>query len=112
MYTESRISKELQKMQIIRANNLHVEKENWEESLCRQQEEGGDKKIVNVGDHVECPECRRIGRVVWVSKDGKTEGIQCSAKHHQADRPDSKYGTLDRPQSKNIRNMVFITEIK
>jgi hypothetical protein len=53
-----------------------------------------------------------MGRVVWVSKDGKTAGIQCSANHRQASRPASKFGTVARPQSKNIKNMVFITEIK
>jgi hypothetical protein len=53
-----------------------------------------------------------MGRVVWVSKDGETAGIQCPASHHQASRPASKLGTAARPRSKNIRNMVFITEIK
>ncbi len=99
-------------MQIIRANHLYVKKENWKENLCRQQEEGGNKNIVNVGDHAECPECKRIGRVVWVSKDGKTAGIQCSASHRQTSRPASRFGTLNRPQSKTSKNMVFIMENK
>jgi hypothetical protein len=99
-------------MQIIRANHLHVEKESWKEILCRQQKEGGNKNIINVGDHADCPECHRIGRVVWVSKDGKTEGIQCPASHRLTNRPNSRFGAVARPRSKTSRNMVFITEIK
>jgi len=53
-----------------------------------------------------------MGRVVWISKDGVAAGIQCSANHRQTSRPASKFGTVARPRSKNIRNMVFITEIK
>ena len=112
MYVESGFGEELQKMQIIRANHLHVEKEIWKENLRRQQEEGGGKNIISVGDHAKCPECHRIGRVVWVSEDGKTEGIQCPASHRLTNRPSSRFGTFARPQSKNSRNMVFITEIK
>lgn len=74
--------------------------------------EGGNKNIIKVGDHVKCPECNRMGRVVWVSKDGDTAGIQCPANHRQTSRPASKFGTVARPRSKNSRNMVFITEVK
>jgi hypothetical protein len=90
---------------------LHVEKENWEKDFRWQQEEGGDK-ITNVGDQAECPECNRTGRVVWVSKDGKTAGIQCPASHRMTNRPISKFGTFQRPQSKASRNMVFMIEIR
>ena len=68
--------------------------------------------MVNVGDHAKCPKCNRIGRVVWVSKDGASAGIQCPAIHHLKSRPASRFGTVARPRSKNIRNMVFITENK
>jgi hypothetical protein len=68
--------------------------------------------MIKVGDLAKCPECNRMGRVVWVSKDGATAGIQCPANHCQTSRPASKFGTVARPRSKNIRNMVFITEIK
>jgi len=53
-----------------------------------------------------------MGHIVWISKDGKTAGIQCPASHRQASRPASKLGALKRPQSKTSKNMVFITEIK
>jgi ribosomal protein S17 len=112
VYAESRFSEKLQKMQIVCANHLHVEKEIPEEILRRYQKEGGNKNIVNVGDHVECPECRRMSHVVWVSKDGKTAGIQCPASHRLTSRPASRLGTVERPQSKTCKNMVFITESK
>ena len=69
-------------------------------------------KIVNVGDYAKCPECNRVGRVVWISKDGKTAGIKCPAVHRQTSRPDSRLGSLKRNPSKASRNMVFITKIK
>jgi len=53
-----------------------------------------------------------MGRVVWVSQDGKTAGIQCSASHRQMSRSSSKLGSTARPQSKTDRNMVFLLEIK
>ncbi len=112
VYVTSRTGKKLPKMQIIRANHLHAKKENWKEILCKQQEEGGNKNIVAVGDHTKCPQCTRIGRVVWVSQDGKTAGIQCSAAHHQLNRPNSRIGSNVRPPSKPSRHMVFLMEIK
>jgi len=99
-------------MQIICANHLYVQKESWKEALRRQQEEGGNKSIVHLGDHVVCPECSRMGHVVWVSRDGKAAGIQCPASHRLTNRPDSRLGAAERPQSKNSKNMVFITENK
>ena len=98
-------------MQIIRANHLHVKKEKWKETLRRQQEEGGNKKIVIIGDHAKCPQCDRMGHVVWVSQDGKTAGIKCSATHSQMNRPNSRLGSNDRPQSKSSKNMVFLMDI-
>jgi len=53
-----------------------------------------------------------MGRIVWVSQDGKTAGIQCSASHRQMSRPGSKLGSNARPQSKADKNMVFLMEIK
>ena len=52
-----------------------------------------------------------MSRVVWVSKDGKTAGVQCSAAHSQMSRPTSKLGSKSRPQSKSGRNMVFLISI-
>jgi ribosomal protein L44E len=68
--------------------------------------------MVNIGDHIKCPECSRMARVVWVSKDGKTAGIQCPATHRQLSRPNSKLGSTARPRSKTDRNMVFLMEVK
>ena len=99
-------------MQIIRANHVHSKKESWKEILRRQQEEGGNKEIINVGDRTKCPQCDKIGRVVWISQDGKTAGIQCAAIHRQMNRPESRFGSNARPQSKANKNMVFLVEIK
>jgi hypothetical protein len=68
--------------------------------------------MISVGDHAECPECHRMGHVVWVSEDGQTVGIQCPANHRLTSRPDSRFGTVNRPQSKTSRNMVFIMDIR
>jgi hypothetical protein len=91
---------------------LHAEKENGKENLHGQQKEGGNKNIVNIGDHMKCPQCTRIGRIVWISQDGKTAGIQCPASHHLTNRPVSKLGSTARPQSKTDKNMVFLMEIR
>ena len=107
MFVKSRSSKELQKMQIIRATHLYGKKEIGKENVRGQQEEGGNKEIINVGDRTKCPQCDKIGRVVWISQDGKTAGIQC-----QMNRPESRFGSNARPQSKANKNMVFLVEIK
>jgi DNA-directed RNA polymerase subunit RPC12/RpoP len=91
---------------------LHVEKESGKENLHGQQKEGGITNIVNIGDHNKCPECNRIGRIFWISQDGKTAGIQCPASHRLMSRPVSKFGSTARPPSKTDKNMVFLMEIK
>ncbi|MCW4008122.1 MAG: hypothetical protein NWF09_05485 [Candidatus Bathyarchaeota archaeon] len=67
---------------------------------------------MKIGDYVKCPQCARMGRIVWVSHDGKTVGIRCAASHHQMSRPISRLGSDARPQSKTGKNMVFIIEVK
>jgi hypothetical protein len=112
VHVEGRPSQKLQKMQVISANHLHPKKEIRKEDFCKQQEEGGDKNIIKVGDQTECPECKRSSRIVWVSKDGKTAGIRCPASHSLTNRPESRLGSVTRPQPKTSRNMVFITKIE
>jgi len=97
-------------MQVIRADNLHAEKEVWEKIVHRQQEEGGKQDIITVGDHEKCPRCDRIGRVVWISEDKKTAGIQCPAAHHQIIRPESRFGPRNIPQLKTSKNTVFLVD--
>jgi hypothetical protein len=53
-----------------------------------------------------------MGRIVWISQDGKTAGFQCPASHHLMNRPDSKFGSAARPKSKTDKNMVFLMETK
>jgi len=70
------------------------------------------RACIKIGDHAKCPQCGRIGRVVWISQDGKQAGIQCPASHSQMSRGDSKFGSTARPQTRRGKNMVFLVEIK
>ncbi len=99
-------------MQIICANQLHDEEEDRKENIRKQQEEGGKSEIANVGDRAKCPECSRMGHVVWLSKDGKAIGIQCQASHSVANHPQSKFGPMESKRPRTSRNVVFITDIK
>ncbi len=62
--------------------------------------------MVKIGDSVQCPQCKRMGRVVWISKNGTVIGVQCSASHCIENTPDS-HG-FSRPQSKSNKNSVFL----
>lgn len=64
--------------------------------------------MVIVGNHAQCPQCKRDGRVVWVSPNGDTIGIQCSASHILDGYPDS-YG-FKRSPSKANKNSVFLVK--
>ena len=68
--------------------------------------------MVKIGDHARCPQCNEVGRVVWVSQDGKRAGIQCPERHSQMSRGHSKFGSTARPQTKPEKNMVFLMEIE
>ena len=57
---------------------------------------------MNISDQIKCPKCSRIGRVVWISKDGKTAGIQCPATHSQMSRPTSKLGSKATSSVKSL----------
>ena len=59
---------------------------------------------------MKCPECGKVGRVVWVSQDGKGAAIRCPGNHHQLSRGPSQLGSALRPQNKPQRNIVFLTE--
>jgi hypothetical protein len=110
VFVKSGISQELPKMQIVRAHHLHAEKEVGQEGFHGQQEEGGKQEIISLGDHTKCPRCDRIGRVVWISEDKQTAGIQCPAAHHQIVRPQSRFGPSTIPQLKTSKNTVFLVE--
>jgi len=68
--------------------------------------------MLKIGDNVRCPQCYEIGRVVWVSQDGKRAGIRCPGRHSQMSRGLSKLGSAARPQTKREKNMVFLMEIE
>ena len=67
---------------------------------------------VAVGDPTECPECKTMARVVWVSQDKKTMGIQCHAKHKEADTLQSKFGPTKTHSTKTRRDVIFLTAIE
>ena len=62
--------------------------------------------MVCIGDYVQCPQCTRRGRIVWVSENRKVMGIQCSASHRLESYPNS-YG-FTRSPSKANKNSVFL----
>ena len=68
--------------------------------------------MVKIGDNVRWPQCNEIGRVVWVSQDGKRAGIRCPRHHSQMSRGYSKFGSTARPQTKTQKNMVFLMDIE
>ena len=72
----------------------------------------GNENITKIGDKIKCPKCRAMSRVVWISKDGKTAGVQCPAIHSQLSRPNSQIESKARPLSKAGKNMIFIIENK
>jgi len=65
--------------------------------------------IVKLGDQKSCPECKTLGRVVWISQDKKTMGVQCNKSHREASRPASRYGATIVLSTKTRKNIVFLT---
>ncbi len=66
--------------------------------------------VFNVGDHTKCPECAAMGRVVYVSQDKKTMGVQCPASH-RGSKSESKYGATAVTLTKTRKNVVFLTTV-
>ena len=67
--------------------------------------------MVNVGDHVNCPGCSTMGRVVWVSQDKKTMGVRCHNSHRQASSLFSKFGAHVVHSSNYKKDVVFLTDV-
>ncbi len=66
--------------------------------------------MVENGDLIKCPKCGNYGRVVWVSKDGRTAAVRCSSRHRFTLRRNISTPT----NSENIRfekNIVFLVNI-
>ncbi len=64
--------------------------------------------MLKIGDSAQCPECARMGHIVWISQNGMIIGIQCSASHRRDNGYDS-YG-FKRSSSKANRNSVFLVK--
>jgi hypothetical protein len=66
---------------------------------------------VSLGDQIKCPECRAMGRVVWLSENKKTMGVQCPASHRETIKPKSRYGATQVPSGKTRKNVVFLMPV-
>ncbi len=66
--------------------------------------------MVNIGDTMQCPQCSRMGRIVWVSQNGQSIGVQCASTHSLDNYPNS-YGFVRAP-SKAHKNSVFLVKTK
>jgi hypothetical protein len=86
-------------------NKTSAQKENGRESSCKTD------SAVSVGDPQQCPECKAIGRVVWISEDKKRMGVQCGASHRERIKPKSKYGATQVSSTKTKKNVVFLMAI-
>ena len=64
--------------------------------------------MVKIGDFVHCPECTRMGQIVWVSQNGQMVGIRCSGSHCMGGYYDS-YG-FKHSASKLNKNSVFLVK--
>jgi hypothetical protein len=51
-----------------------------------------------------------MGRVVWVSEDKKTMGVQ-GPSHRVASRPQSKFGATKVPSTETKKNVVILTPV-
>lgn len=75
--------------------------------MSRREEE---QRLISLGDHVRCPHCGTVSRVVWISQDGKGAGIRCPGRHSQLSRGPSQFGSAVRVQTKPQYNTVFLIE--
>ena len=99
-------------MLYIKSEELVQIEENKRERTRKEQ--AAKQKIqseVNVGDQMKCPECETMGRVVWLSQDKKTMGVQCPASHGELKKPKSQYGATQVLSTKTRKNVVFLTAV-
>lgn len=89
-----------------------AQQQNKPEPSIKEQVAKPVQIMTKVGDHIKCPECEATGRVVWVSQDKKTMGVQCPASHRGMDKVWSKYeGTIFVPSPIARKNVVFLRTI-
>ena len=93
-------------------NGAATLKENNPEIIGQKFETKEDAKTsIAVGDQMKCPECKNIGRIVWISQDKQTVGVKCHGSHQEKVRTQSKYGARVTPSTKSRKNIVFLTAI-
>ena len=88
---------------------LAQEEKMREDSRKKKVPKRGIQAEVCVGDARKCPECENTGRVVWISGNKKTMGVQCRASHRDVRRADTKFGATTVTSSKSRKNVVFLT---
>jgi hypothetical protein len=93
----------------IRSGALAQKENNQERPSNEQIAKKVIESIVRLGDQRNCPECRTLGSVVWISQDKKTMGVQCPKSHREASRPAFKYGATVILSTKTRKNIVFLT---
>lgn len=64
--------------------------------------------MVKIGDYAQCPECTRMGHIVWISKSEQVIGIKCSASHCMSSYSDSQ--GFKHSSSKSNKNSVFLVK--
>jgi DNA-directed RNA polymerase subunit RPC12/RpoP len=89
-----------------------IQKENKLELPEKTKVVEKNQVLAVVGDRVKCPECGTLARVVWISQDQKTMGVQCPASHRAMNKVWSNHGETLVPSSKARKNVVFLTSIK
>jgi hypothetical protein len=94
----------------VKSEVLVQKEEKTEYYRKKQTETQGSQLSVNIGDPVKCPECKTMARVIWVSQDKKTMGVQCHASHREADKPGSKFKSTVH-STKTRRNVVFLLPV-
>lgn len=69
-----------------------------------------EQELASLGEHVKCPYCGKVSRIVWISQDGKGVGVRCPGRHSQLSRGPSQFGSAVRVQTRPQINMVFLVE--
>lgn len=67
--------------------------------------------MVEIGDLIRCPKCGNYGRVVWVSKGGRTVGVRCSSRHRFTPRRNLIFTPTNTENSRLVKNIVFLVTI-
>jgi hypothetical protein len=88
-----------------------AQEDNIKERFRKGKVAKGSQLVVTIGDPKRCPGCGSTGRVVWISEDKKTMGVQCRASHSDVGRENSRFGARVIVSTKSRKNVVFLTAL-